>query len=146
MCLGSNPTSLNCRSAVEQTTTSGLFNTGFILPTGTYNVIAYVGTSVYSTALVNVTSCGQKTITLTPMAELNMGVLFNGSPAAHANFTLYGPNGYARNLTVNGAGIFNSGYTMLPGSYSAVVYYNGTSATAVFSLTADNETSVLVKV
>ncbi|MDG6907880.1 MAG: carboxypeptidase regulatory-like domain-containing protein, partial [Nitrososphaerota archaeon] len=136
----------NGQAIFTQTTTSGLFNTGFILPTGTYNVIAYVGSSVYSTELVNVSSCGQTAITLTPMAELNMGVLFNGLPAAHANFTLYGPNGYARNLAVNGAGIFSSGYTMMPGSYSAVAYYNGTSANAVFSLTADNETSVLVKV
>ncbi|MDG6994573.1 MAG: carboxypeptidase regulatory-like domain-containing protein [Nitrososphaerota archaeon] len=134
----------NGQTVFTQNITSGLFNTGFILPAGTYNVTAYVGTSIYSSQIVNVANCSQTSVTLTPMAELNIGILFNGLPAASANFTLYGPNGFARNLTVNSAGIFNSGYSMMPGSYTAAVYYSGASTTVAFSLTPDNATDVVV--
>ncbi|MDG6928551.1 MAG: carboxypeptidase regulatory-like domain-containing protein [Nitrososphaerota archaeon] len=128
-------------------TTSGLFSTGYILPPGTYNVTAHYlyGGKTFS-EVVAVGPCGQSGVTLTPMAGLTVQALYNGTPAAFANLTLTYSNGLARQLKANGTGVYGSGYSLLPGTYSLTASFDGYNSTVSLTLSAGNTTYAVVSI
>jgi len=139
----------NGASVFTTNSTTGLFSTGYTLKPGSYNVtVYYAGSSkIYYSRMVSVAACSQSPVTLTPMSDLITQVDYNGTPAAYANLTLTASSsGYLRMFQANSTGGFDSGYSLLPGSYDLTASVGMYNFTVPVTLTADNTTYVVINV
>ncbi len=136
------------REIYSANTTTGLFNTGYILKPGTYNVTAYASPGViYDSELVNVTTCSDTSVFLTPDGGLSVQVNYNGSPAANANITITGgPYNIYLYRPTNVTGGYSTGYTLPTGSYTIVASYNGHNTTVNFQIKAAEITTVTLSI
>lgn len=144
--LDGNPTAANVRisnyskTVYNINTTNGVFNTGYSLEPGQYNVSAYGilgGNVAYYSTDVNVTRCTLYSIAhFTPRGALLVNVKLNGASADKANISLLkGGITVARGVT-NMNGEYETAYDLFKGNYTVYTTYstlNFTSLAKVYS-------------
>ncbi len=135
-------------------THSGMFNTGSILPGGSYIVTAYSlysGSYSYGSATVNVTPCVTTNVmigqppnsTNSTYGALNITVARTGGAASGAEIFAPPYNG----LYAGSNGQYYTGFTIVPGNYTlTAVYDNYTSTPYNTVVTAGHITSVYLYV
>ncbi len=128
-------------------TTNGIFDTGYSLEPGQYNVSAYGifgGNSPYYSAEAYVTRCAVYSLSqFTPRGAILVNVKLNGAPAYKANISLLRNSVTVARGTTSINGVYETPYDLLKGNYTVYTTYstlNFTSLVKIYSGTLSNIT------
>lgn len=125
---------------------NGVFNTGYILEPGQYNVSAYISSNLYVSRLIDVRYCSISNAIMSVDGGLTVEALLYGRPVSGANITLTGPAYFKQTKLTSTAGQAFWGYVLQKGYYEVNATYGGVYSIYNVSITPSVITNLNVSV